>query len=121
MRKLFTLLAIATGCVGIAAAAETYNGTLLDASCYAQSQQNQQSGSTQSCVPSSSTSSFVIVISSGKAYQLDTNGNSKAAEALKTRADRSANPNSSAPATVVANITGTRKGDTIEVETISVQ
>jgi hypothetical protein len=123
MRQLLTLLAIATGCVGIAAA-ESYSGTLLDAACYTQNQQNQQqnqSGSMQSCTPTSSTSSFAIQTSSGKVYSLDSTGNTKAAEALKSRADRSATPDNATATTVAASITGTRKGDTIQVETVSVQ
>lgn len=120
MRQLLTLLALATGCVGLACA-ESFSGTLLDASCYAQNQQNQQNQQTmQTCAPTSSTSSFAIQVA-GKVYQLDSNGNTKAAEAMKSRADRSANPNSTTTSSVVASVTGTREGDTINVQTINVQ
>ena len=115
------MLAIATGCVGLAAA-ESFSGTLLDASCAAQqqSQQQQQQQSMQSCAPTSSTTSFALSVS-GKIYNLDSNGNTKAAEAMKNRADRSANPNSTASSAVTASVTGKKEGETITVETISVQ
>jgi len=120
MRQLLTLLALATGCVGLACA-ESFSGTLLDATCYAQqqSQPNQQTNM-QSCAPTSSTSSFAISVS-GKVYTLDSDGNTKAAEAMKSRADRSANPNSPTTAAIAATVTGKKEGDTIKVETINVQ
>jgi hypothetical protein len=53
-------------------------------------------------------------------YKLDASGNVKAAEALKSRADRAADPN--APKTpVMAKISGTLDGDTIKVEKVEVQ
>lgn len=119
MRQLLTLLAIATGCVGLACA-ESFSGTLLDASCYAQQNQQNQQTTMQSCAPTSSTSAFVLSVS-GKVYNLDTDGNSKAAEAMKSRADRSANPNTTVSSSVTATVTGKKEGDTIKVETIDVQ
>jgi hypothetical protein len=116
MRQLLTLLAIATGCVGLASA-ESFNGTLIDASCYAQ---QAQQASPQTCAPTSSTTSFALQVS-GKVYALDSDGNSKAAAAMKNRADRSANPGAAAPTQVTAKVTGKREGETIKVETIDVQ
>jgi hypothetical protein len=113
MRRLLT---IATSVAFFAALglAETWTGQLFDATCMAEQK------SMQACIPTSSTTAFLVVVS-GKAYKLDDAGNTKAMEALKNRADRTA-PN--APATssaVAAKITGTAEGNTINVDTIQVQ
>jgi hypothetical protein len=113
MRQLLTLLAIASGCVGLASAA-SFSGILVDASCYAQQK------TAQSCIASSSTTAFMIDVS-GKLYQLDDNGNAKAAAALKNRADRSTDPNNTTGAAVTARITGKLEGNMITVESIDVQ
>jgi hypothetical protein len=95
--------------------AENWSGKLLDASCY----QAQKSAS--ACALSSKTTSFALDVS-GKIYNLDANGNSKAATALKNRADRSADPNKGqATAAVMATVTGSEKSGTITVENIDVQ
>ncbi|HTX39364.1 MAG TPA: hypothetical protein VME43_30310 [Bryobacteraceae bacterium] len=113
MRQFLTLLAIATGCAGLTSAA-SFSGTLVDASCY-----NQQK-SAQTCIATSSTSAFMIAVS-GKVYQLDDNGNTKAAAAMKERADRSTDPNNATNAAVTAKVTGKLEGNTIAVQTIDVQ
>ena len=77
----FTLLA---GFSALALAA-SWQGRLVDATCYDQ----QKAAAT--CDPTSSTTMFVLV-ASDKAYKLDDVGNSKAATALKSRADRSSDP-----------------------------
>ncbi len=114
MRRLLTLFA----CVAVFAAlalAEDYSGRLIDASCY------NQHKSAATCDPTASTSSFGILVS-GKVMKFDSAGNEKAAAALKSRADRSANPNSPASAEVTAKVTGTMEGDdTIKVESIDLQ
>jgi hypothetical protein len=112
MRQFLTLLAIATGCVGLASA-ESFSGTLVDATCYSQQK------SAQTCLATNSTSAFMIDVS-GKLYQLDDNGNAKAAEAMKNRADRSTD-NNAANAAVTARVTGKLEGSTITVESIEVQ
>ena len=55
----------------------------------------------------------------GKAVKLDAAGNTKAADALKNSADRSANPDKKRP--VTAKVTGSLSGNTIQVESIDVQ
>jgi len=113
MRQFLTLLAIATGCVGLASA-ESFSGTLVDASCYSQQK------SAQSCTATGATTAFMINVK-GKVYQLDENGNTKAAEAMKSRADRSTDPNNATNSAVTAKVTGKLEGDTIAVEAIDVQ
>lgn len=97
------------------ALAETYTGTLVDASCAAQRK-------TATCTPTAATTSFAL-ITAGKTVKLDTAGNSKAETALKEHnsgANRSKDPNSTATA-VNATVTGTMKGDEIAVESIQVE
>lgn len=113
MRQLLTLLALATGCIGLASAA-SFNGTLLDASCYDQQKK------VEACSATGTTTEFMIQVSN-KIYLLDTTGNTKAAEAMKNRADRSTDPNNTAKAQVTAKVSGKLEGNTINVDTIDVQ
>jgi hypothetical protein len=96
------------------ALANDYTGKLLDSACY------QQQKSTRGCDATSATTTFAIDVS-GKVYDLDSAGNSKAAEALKTRADRSADPNKPPKGPVTAKVAGTLSGNTVQVDTIEVQ
>jgi hypothetical protein len=113
MRRLLTISALATVCASLALA-ETWTGKLIDYSCY------QDKKETAACEPSSSTTMFALGVS-GKVYKLDDSGNSKAAEALKSRADRSTGGGTSAKA-ITAKVTGTKDSDnTITVESIDVR
>ena len=114
MKKFFgtTLLASAFAVMGMAA---DVSGNLLDASCYSKEMKS------ANCAATASSTSFVL-LASGKAYKFDTAGNEKAITALKTRADRAKDPNQPATASAVtATVSGTVSGDTIQVESISVQ
>jgi hypothetical protein len=113
MRSILT----ATACMALFAGlglAETFTGRLIDTSCV----EGQRSAS--ACAPTASTAAFAIVVS-GKMYALDDNGNAKAAAALKDRADRMADPNSTAKSAVIAKVDGTLDGNTLKVDTIEVQ
>src|SRR5262249_10930851 len=84
MRRLLAicgLLAVSSAL----AVAKDYTGKLLDSACY------EQQKSTRGCDATSATNTFAIEVS-GKVYNLDSAGNSKAAQAFKGRADRSADP-----------------------------
>ena len=112
MRRILTLGA-ALLFVSAAAFAETFSGTLVDASC---AQQQKEAV----CSPTASTEAFAIQVS-GKTLKLDADGNKKAAEALKESnksADRAKDPSASNP--VMATVQGTLKGDEIKVESIQV-
>ncbi|MBZ5622952.1 MAG: hypothetical protein LAQ69_30095 [Acidobacteriia bacterium] len=114
MRRILTLSAF-VAVFSMLALAESWTGRLIDASCYDQ----QKSATT--CDPTSSTTMFALV-ASGKTFKFDAAGNTKAAEALKSRADRSANPNTPPSTTIAAKVTGTKDGDdTLKVEAIEVQ
>jgi hypothetical protein len=113
MQRFLTLGAMLA--IGSALAlAETFTGTLVDASC---AQQQKDSP----CTPSASTSSFALQVS-GKLLKLDADGDRKAADAMKqsgSSADRAKDP--TAPAPVSATIQGTMSGDQLKVESIQVQ
>ena len=65
---------------------------------------------------------IALVDNSHKVYKLDQKGNAKAVDALKNRADRSADPKAASKGdVVVAKITGTMNDGVVTVETIEVQ
>ncbi len=113
MRRLLT---IATSVAFFAALglAETWSGQLFDATCMSQQK------SMQACTPTSSTTEFVIAVN-GKTYKLDDAGNTKAVEALKNRADRTAPGAPATSSAVAASVSGTAEGDIIKVDTIQVR
>jgi hypothetical protein len=114
MKKFFGT-ALLGGALSMLAMGADMSGNLLDASCYGKEMKS------ANCEATSSSTSFVL-LSSGKVYKLDTAGNEKAATAMKTRADRSKDPNNPAATKgITATVSGTVSGDTIQVESISVQ
>jgi hypothetical protein len=116
MRRLLILTTF-TGLFAVLGLAESYAGKLIDASCL-----DKPSPTIAGCQPSSTTSTFALVDNSQKVYKLDQKGNTKAGDALKNRADRSADPNAAGKGdVVVAKITGTMNNGIITVETIDVQ
>jgi hypothetical protein len=60
-------------------------------------------------------------MANGKTYKLDSAGNTKAAAAIKSRADRSADPTKAMSASYTAKVTGTDNDGTISVESIDIQ
>jgi hypothetical protein len=116
MRRLLIVTAFA-GLFAVLGLADTYNGKLIDAACL-----DKPKPTLGTCQPSSSTTTFALVDDSRKIYKLDAKGNAKAADALKNRADRSADPNAGAKVEiVVAKITGTVKDDIVNVDAIELQ
>ena len=114
MRRILTLCAF-VALFSTLALAETWTGRLVDASCV-----EQQKAAT-TCDPTSSTTTFAIVVS-GKAYKFDDAGNTKTMDALKGRADRSSDPNKPPSPQISAKVTGSKDGDnTLKVEAIEVQ
>jgi hypothetical protein len=108
---------VVTACAVVFAAvclAETFKGKLIDASCAEQ----QQSAGT--CSPTPSTTAYAIDVS-GKVYRLDADGNTKATEAVKNRAERASDPNAIARTDIRATVKGTLDGGTLKVESIEVQ
>jgi hypothetical protein len=112
MKKTLSLLAFCS-IFSVMAFGESWSGKLIDANCY--SQQKKAS----SCDATSTTTAFALDVS-GKLFTLDAVGNSKAATAMTSRADRAADPNNPQSKEVIAKVSGTEKGGTITVETIDV-
>jgi hypothetical protein len=113
MRRILALVAFSS-VFSILAFAENYSGKLLDASCF------DQKKTSAGCDATSKSKAFALDVS-GAVYKLDAAGNTKAAEALKNRADRAADPNKPGATEVMANVSGTEKGGTIAVQSIQVQ
>lgn len=113
MRRLLTLIGLTT-VLATLALAENFSGRLIDASC------TDKQKTETACEPGATTTAFAIDVA-GKVYKLDATGNEKAVEALKSRADRAANPNSTEKTPVMAKVEGTKEGDTIKVSTLEVQ
>jgi hypothetical protein len=111
MYKLIRVVALAGTFAGLTLA-ETWSGTLVDATCAAEKKASE-------CAPTATSSSFALVLVDGKMAKLGAAGNSKAANALKNSADRSKNPQEKKA--IVAKVTGSLSGDTIQVETIDIQ
>ena len=113
MRKLLSLFAFSSVFAMLAFAGD-WSGKLIDASCYSQ----QKSATT--CAASSTTTAFALDVS-GKVYNLDASGNSKATSAMKNRADRAADPANPQAKEIMAKVSGTESGGTITVDSIDVQ
>ncbi|HUA59623.1 MAG TPA: hypothetical protein VML19_12770 [Verrucomicrobiae bacterium] len=117
MSRILSLCALLTAFVALASA-ETFTGRLVDANCYDQQTEQKNIGA---CVPTTSTSSFAL-FASGKLYKFDEEGNTKAAAAIKDRADRSADPSKPPSATITVKVTGSMdQANKLKVETIEVQ
>ena len=113
MRRNFTLFTL-SAVFSVLAFAEAWQGRLVDTTCY------EQQKSAATCDATSTTTGFALLVSN-QAYKLDEAGNAKAADALKSRADRSSDPAKPANTQVMAKITGTKDGDNLKVETIELQ
>jgi len=77
-------------------------------------------GSKASCNATTATTAFALE-ANGKTYKLDSSGNTKAAAAIKSRADRSADPTKAMSAKYMAKVSGTENNGTISVESIDIQ
>jgi hypothetical protein len=97
------------------ALAEDWTGKLIDATCNDQREHEK----TVSCDATKATTAFALDVL-GKIYKLDAVGNTKAAAALKYRADPS-EPSKPESTEVKAKITGTEAGGMILVDTIGLQ
>jgi hypothetical protein len=93
-----------------------WSGKLLDASCT----ESKETSKTTSCDATTATTSFAIDVA-GKVYKLDSAGNTKAAAAIKSRADRSSDPAKALTAVYNAKVSGTEKNGVIDVSTVEIQ
>jgi len=112
MRKILTLVAFSVVSSTLALAGD-WSGALIDHSCY------EKQKAADACAATSQTTTFALS-ASGKVFKFDANGNSKAAAALKSRADRS-EPGKTAAMAYTAKVSGSETGDTIKVDSIEIQ
>lgn len=120
--KLGVLLVFASAL----ACAETWSGTLYDATCASQPGRKDL----LACAPTESSTMFILQVSDKK-FKFDSEGNKKAAGAYKqsrSGAERAETPNAPSPGMgaphreeVTATVQGTLAGDEIKVETIEVK
>src|SRR6185437_13434207 len=115
MKTTVCLLAAST-VFSVLAFAENWSGKLIDANCNDQKEQTK----TMSCDASATTTAFAIDVA-GKIYKLDAAGNTKAAAALRNRADRSTDPAKPTTGAVTAKVSGTEKDGVITTESVDVQ
>ena len=115
MRTIVTLVGLAVMAAGLAVA-DSWSGKLLDANCL------EKEKGAKACDATGNTAAFALEVS-GKVYRLDAAGNTKAAEAIKSRADRASEPGKPAEgsAAVSAKVTGNMDGETIKVDAIEVR
>jgi hypothetical protein len=100
--------------------AETWSGKVFDAACKDQAAapapaaQSAQPGgqAANACEPTASTVSFGIELSDGKVLKLDSTGNTKAVEAMKSNTGKSS---------LQATVTGSLDGQTVKVESIDIK
>lgn len=111
---LYTMALMAA--LSTASFAADFSGKLIDAACNDQKDQTKAT----SCDATTATTAFAIDVK-GKMYKLDSAGNTKAAAAIKSRADRSADPAQALSATYNAKVSGTEKEGTIAVDSIDIQ
>lgn len=94
--------------------AESWTGKLIDANCSAASNSSSNSSSSsklpESCTPTSSTKVFAIQTPDGKIYRLDSSGNSKAVEQVKSN-----------PGKTDVTVSGSLNGQMVKVESIQLQ
>jgi hypothetical protein len=112
MRAIVTSAAFLTLFAAVAFA-ESWSGTLIDASCYTQKKD------TAPCMATSSTTAFALNVA-GQVFTMDDAGNTQTAAALKNRADRSTDPDAKSTP-IKAKVTGTRDGDALKVDDVEVQ
>jgi hypothetical protein len=114
MRRIVPFCALLAIFSGLALA-ESWQGRLLDATCF-----DQQKNAT-TCDATSATTMFSLYVAD-KAYKLDDAGNGKAVQAMKSRADRSSDPAKPLTTVVMAKITGSKEDqDILKVETVELQ
>jgi hypothetical protein len=114
MRKLLSLCGLAAVLCTLALA-DNWTGKLIDAGCYAQNK------TAKSCDATGNTTAFLLDVS-GKVYRFDDTGNAKAVEAMKSHAERSANPNQPSAGSVNAKVSAVKDGeDALKVDMVEIQ
>ncbi|MEX2262289.1 MAG: hypothetical protein WD696_10075 [Bryobacteraceae bacterium] len=106
--KRIGFLALAGALMAGAAAAESWNGTLVDVMCKGKDLANH----TAKCAVGCAKSGFGLVLADGKFVKFDESGNAKSLALLKTSAkDKD----------LKAKVTGSLDGEVVKVESIEMQ
>lgn len=98
---------LATATLGLAA---DYSGKLIDANCSAAQNPSPDSKALAQCAPTSQTKSFAVQTADGKVIKLDSDGNKKAEEALK-----------SDPTKTDVTVSGSMNGQMLKVDSINLR
>lgn len=106
--KRFLTTALAAGVFAAVAMAETFSGTLMDAMCKGKDPVEH----TRDCAIACAKSGFGLVMADGKFLKFDAAGNKTALDVLKK---------SKKEKDLKATVTGTLKGDTIQVATVELK
>ncbi len=115
MKRTLYLTALTAG-LSLMAFAGDWSGKLIDSNC----NETRDQTKALSCDATGATTAFALDVN-GKIFKFDAAGNTKAAVALKNRADRSADPAKAQMATVMAKVSGTEKDGLITVDSVDVQ
>ena len=106
MKRALTICGIAAS-LTLAAAGETWTGTVVDIMCKG----NDLASHTAKCAVSCAKGGYGVVLADGKFVKLNETGNAKALAALKATTKEK---------DLKAKVTGTMDGDVIQVESIEV-
>ena len=118
--KTTSKLGIILCMAGVASYAESWSGKLIDATCYEGQSTAAKAGQKppkvdkldKDCAPTAATSVFAV-LSDGKIYKLDAEGNAKVADDMRggaLKADKDGD--------VHIKVTGSRTGDTVSVDKV---
>jgi hypothetical protein len=106
--KKSLLVVVALASAAIAAAAESWTGTVVDVMCKGKDLANH----TAKCAVSCAKGGYGLVLPDGKFVKFDEGGNAKTLTALKT---------TSKEKDIKAKVSGSLDGEVIKVETIQIQ
>jgi hypothetical protein len=98
---------------GLLTFAESWMGKIVDYACYEKSQSAPATPAQNVCAPTASTTEYGLRLNNGTVYKIDASANSKVAAAM--RADTSKNKDGS------FNVTGNLEGQSVKLDTITVQ
>lgn len=110
MKRMLVLFSLAVFC-SVAALAGEWQGYLIDSSCAAK-MKDKAAAHKAKCALECAKGGFGIVTADGKFVKFDETGNAKALEALKsTNKDQE----------LMAKVTGTKQGEVIKVESVTIR
>jgi len=73
------------------------------------------------CAPTKSTTAYGVELSDGRILKLDSTGNAKAADAIKSSSTSSTASTGASKGMMTVTVTGSLEGHTVKVDTIDIQ